>query len=55
MLSMTMIENLKQQFNEEITFLTFRKFVIFLVQKLKILCKQTNFVVRHNFCELQIS
>ena len=39
---MTIIENLKQQFNEDITFLTLGKFVIFLVQKLKILCKQTN-------------
>ena len=37
MCSITKIENLKRQFNEDINFITLRKFVTSLVQKLKIL------------------
>ena len=42
MLSMLKIENVKWQFNEDINFVTFGKFVTSLLQKLKILDKQTD-------------
>ena len=42
MFSMLKIKNLKWQFGEDVYFVTFEKFVTLVVQKLKIIGKQTD-------------